>query len=288
MLRVTFWHSDKPRERILSDAFCQGVSLAGDFCEQRSLQPQIEVADCDVACMVGVKSAELWQAHVRAGRHAIMFDKGYTRHARPGAVKIWEYWRVAVDGHQPTRFVAANMGKFTDERAFPLQLPLQGWRAKGTKILIAGSSEKYHQFHKLSHPTRWTEKVVEEIRQHDTWREIVYRPKPSWREATPIDGATFSTGEVSIEEALRDCWAVVTHGSNACFESVICGIPVIVLGDAIAKPISSTQLAELPDPKLASFKDRHDWLNAIAYTQWTEQEFASGDAWKIIRGQIYG
>ncbi len=288
MLRVTFWHSDKPRERILSDAFCQGVAGAGDFCEQRSLTPDITVADCDVACMVGVKSAELWAAHVAEGRHVIMLDKGYTRHAKPGAVKIWEYWRVAVDAHQPTRFVTANMGKFTDDRAFPLQLPFMTWRTKGTRILLAGSSEKYHQFHKLSHPTRWAEKVVARIRELAPGKEIVYRPKPSWREATPIEGTTFSSGEDSIEKALADCWAVVTHGSNACFESVICGIPVIVLGNAIAKPISSTELEELADPKLASFRQRHDWLNAIAYTQWTEAEFAAGAAWSTIRGQIHG
>jgi hypothetical protein len=287
MLRVTFWHSDKPRERVLSDAFCQGVAAAGDFCEQRSLQPEIDVADCDIACMVGVKSAELWQAHVQQGRHVIMFDKGYTRHAKPGAVKIWEYWRVAVDAHQPTRFVAANLDKLPDDRAFPLQIVLQGWRKNGTKILIAGSSEKYHQFHKLSHPTRWAEKVVARIREL-TWREIVYRPKPSWREATPIRGTTFSGADQTIEQALADCWAVVTHGSNACFESVICGVPVIVLGEAIAKPISSTALEDLADPWLCTFKERHGWINAIAYTQWTEAEFASGLAWQTIRGQIHG
>lgn len=288
MLRITFWHSDKPRERILADAFQKGIEAAGfDTCELRALEPTVSVADCDLACMVGVKSAELWRAHVEAGRHCLMLDKGYSRHAMPGDVKQWEYWRVAVNSHQPTRFIERSMGQFDDTRSFPLQLPLQAWRKEGSKILLAGSSEKYHAFHKLSHPTRWATKVIEDIRAIAPDKEIVYRPKPSWREAEPIAGATYSRYE-PIEKALAKCWAMVTHGSNACFESVICGIPVIVLGNAIAKPISSTELEQLVEPRLATFAERHQWLNAVAYSQWRMPEFASGEAWATIRGQVYG
>lgn len=284
-MRITFWHSDKPRERLLADAFAAGARAHGDLVELRALQPEIQVADCDVACMVGVKSRELYRAHTDRGVHIIYLDKGYSRGAAPGPVKLWEYWRVSVDAHHPTRdLMAVNR---PNDRAERLGLVMQPWRRKGSQIVVAGSSQKYHDFYGLKHPTSWAAKVVRHLQQLSPNRPIVYRPKPSWREAVPIEGTTFSQGG-EIEEVLEGAWALVTHGSNAVFEAVLQGIPCIVLGDAVAKPISTTELADIETPLLASYGQRHQWLNNLAYCQWTLPEFHDGIAWQYIRPQIFG
>lgn len=283
-MRVTFWHSDKPREHLLADAFAAGVRThADDTCELRPLQPHIVVAACDVAVMVGVKSRELYQAHWAAGIHVIYLDKGYTRHSIPGPVKVWEYWRTAIDAHHPTgRLMRVAR---PDDRAERLGLVLQPWRKKGSRIVLAGSSLKYHDFYGLRHPTTWAQKLVKQI-QTVSELPIVYRPKPSWREAVPIDGTEFSR-DGDITEVLENAWCLVTHGSNAVFEAAINGIPSVVLGDAVAKPISSQTIEEIPNPKLASYADRHQWLANLAYCQWTLEEMASGEAWSILRPQLF-
>lgn len=284
-MRVTFWHSDKPREHLLADAFAAGVRLAGDTCEMRALQPTIEPAECDVACMVGVKSRELFRAHFDRGTHVIYLDKGYTRHAAPGPVKIWEYWRVAVDGHHPTERLM-KVARPSD-RADELGLVMAPWRKKGDRIILAGSSQKYHDFYGLREPTAWAQKLIKQIRRVEPKREIVYRPKPSWKEAVPIEGTTYSQGG-DIGEVLQGAWCLVTHGSNAVFEAVLAGIPCVVLGDAVAKPISSTTVEAIPDPFLASYGERHQWLANLAYCQWTMPDFATGLAWETIRPQVFG
>jgi hypothetical protein len=285
-MRVVFCHSDKPREQLLADAFADGVLRnPADTCELRALTPDHAAVPCDVACMVGVKSRELYQNYFDQGTHVVYLDKGYTRHARPGPVKVWEYWRVALDAHHPTKQLMS-----TDrpaDRADDLGIVLKPWRKKGGAIVIAGSSQKYHDFYGLRHPTQWAQKLVKQIRAVAPDREIVYRPKPSWREAVPIEGTTFSR-DGDIYDVLAGAWCLVTHGSNAVFEAVCEGIPTVVLGDAVSKPISSTNLEDIPNPRLATYQERHQWLANLAYWQWTMPELAAGKVWEFLRPKIYG
>lgn len=285
-MKICFWHSDKPRERLLADAFVDGVLAVGadDQVEKRALLPTIEVADCDLACMVGVKSRELFAAHAAAGVHVLYFDKGYTRHAANSPVKLWEYWRVALDAHQPTE----RLGLVTqpDDRREQLKIVMQPWRSKGGAIVIAGSSQKYHDFYGLKSPSGWAQKVINHLRRL-TKREIIYRPKPSWREAVPLEGSTFSQGRDLLED-LQGAHALVTHGSNAVFEAMICGIPQLVLGPAVTAHISSHGLDLVETPRLATYGERYQWLSNLAYWQYTMSEMSKGELWRFIRPQLYG
>lgn len=291
-MKIAFWHSDKPRERILADAFAQGVQSSGDTCNRIALGSPLDLQPmtpyCDVAVMVGVKSRELYRAHVRAGIHVLYLDKGYTRHAAPGDVKLWEYWRVSLDAHHPTEWLADQQSG--DVRLCKLDLPpLQPWHKKGTDIVLAGSSQKYHDFYGLKDPTRWAQKVVASIRECSD-RPIVYRPKPSWSEATPIEGTRFSQGARTIDEDLQAAHVLVTHGSNAVFEAMLLGIPAIVLGDAVSRYLSDIDICtrSIETPRLASYAERHQWLCNLAYWQYTMPEIASGLLWDFIRPRIFG
>lgn len=292
-MRVTFWHSDKPRERILADAFARGVSLHGDSVALRPLTPGIFIdKDCDVACMVGVKSRQLFRAHWDAGVHTIMFDKGYVRHQlETSGPKIWEFWRVAVDSHHPTQRLMRIARPADRFEALGLEVA-KAWREPtktrdGKAILIAGSSQKYHDFYGLWDPTRWTEKVVRNLREA-TRRRIIYRPKPSWSEAVAIEGTEWGGNFDGIDQALAQAEVLLTHGSNACFEAVLRGVPCVVLGDGVAKPISTTDLFQVEKPLRVEQSVRMQWLYNLAYYQWTLKEMASGECWNHIRPEIYG
>lgn len=284
-MKIVFHYSDKARERILADAFAAGAKTHGDDVELRALTPEKEVIDCDVAVMVGVKSRELYEAHWKAGVHVLMVDKGYIRARVDSPVRQWEYWRLSLDAHHPTRWLS-RMQKPGDRWArFGLQF--QPWREQGQHVLFAGSSEKYHNFYGLPHPTEYAKRTVKHLRK-TTDRRIVYRPKPTWREAVPVKGADFSKPPEYITGALQNAHAMVTHGSNACFEAILAGVPCIVLGDAVAKPISSTEIADVEQPRLASDAERQQWFANLAYLQWNLREMASGEAWQHMRGFVYG
>jgi hypothetical protein len=280
-VRVCFWMSDKPRERILAAAFLDGVRAIGDTGFERSLAPDIQVADCDVAVMVGVKSRDLFRAHWASGAHIVYLDKGYTRHAADSPVKLWEYWRCAVDAHQPDLSIERPA-----DRLGRLALTLREFGGYGEEVLIAGSSAKYHEFYGLHEPTKYAKKLVRNLRQF-TDRPIAYRPKPSWREAVPIGGTRFSRPPETVEGALERAHCLVTHGSNACFEAICLGVPVICTGPAAAMPISDRELSRVNTPHVPSPAERLEWLARLAYCQFTMSEFASGAAWSILRPQIF-
>lgn len=284
-MKIVFYHSDKPREELLANAFADGARSHGEEVVLRRLtEDKVVAEECTLACMVGVKSRELFWNHWRAGIHTLYFDKGYSRHALSGPVKIWEYWRVAVDSHQPT--LKFQKVKRPSDRRDKLGFSFEPWRSVGETIVIAGSSAKYHEFYGMKDPTRVTEKIIRKIKSV-SGREIIYRPKPSWKDARPIRGATFSSPAESIEDVLKRAHVLVTHGSNACFEAVVSGVPCIILGDAVAKPMSSTELDFVDNPRLASDKERNQWLSDLAYCQWTLAELASGEAWSYIKLQVY-
>jgi len=279
-MRVVFFASDKIREQELARAFVTGAKAHGDMAIILDAGGDVRLHGADTVAMVGVKSRDLFNSCRAAGVHTIMLDKGYQRHRRPG-VGGWEYWRVAVDGHSPSDDVL-NMNRPHDRLN---GLAMKSWRVSGKHIVIAGSSAKYHRFHDLPGPTEWATDLVAELRKH-TDREIVYRPKPSWHDAVPIPGTRFSGGDETIVPVLKGAHALVTHGSNACFESILEGVPCVILGSGVAGPISSKNIELIENPDMVSVRRRMDWLAALTYCQWTVEEFASGEAWATIRPQI--
>lgn len=281
-MRVCFYYSQKPQERILREAFERGVHGFGDDLEGRELGG--ELADCDVAVMIGVKSREIFQAHWKRGTHTVLLDKGYHRASYSGGARGWVYWRVAVDAHQCTHYLPLNK---PDDRAIKLGWTVPRWRKNGRQILFAGGSQKYHDFVDAGNATEFAQKTVKRLEKY-TDRRIVYRPKPSWDGATAVEGAEFQGEHVALSDALNNAWAMVTHGSSACVESILSGVPVIVLGQAVAKPISSTDLSEIESPRLATVDERWQWLSDLAYNQYKLNEFESGEAWQHIRAVIHG
>lgn len=275
-MRVLFCHSDKPREIALADAFLAGAAHHRCRTEARRLSEGLDVSGADAVAMVGVKSRELFERVRNEGAVPIMLDKGYVRTRRAGA-RVWEYWRVSVGAHHPTGQSLMSR-KMPSERWDALDLEVAPWRSRGHQIVIAGSSAKYHAFYGLPAPNDYYGAVVASLRER-TDRPIIYRPKPSFKDALPIDGTEFSTGDETITDTLWGAHALVTHGSNACFEAALLGVPSVVLGDAVAAPISSRTLDEIEQPMRGK---REQWLHNLAYHQYTEEEFREGHAWSQI------
>lgn len=278
-MRLLFMASEKEREQDLAAAFCAGARRHRVDAEVRPLGSEPDLSTVDAVAMVGVKSKRLFDATKAARAIPIMLDKGYTRTRRDDS-RVWEFWRVAVNAHHPT---AGLMDKaMPPQRAADHGFEPAPWRSRGLQILIAGSSAKYHEFYDLPDPTEWAHDVVGMLKVL-TDRPIIYRPKPSWDGAVPITGTYFSHGKQNIREPLTNAWAVVTHGSNTCFEAAMMGVPSIVLGEGVAAPISSRTLAEIDDPRRGK---RRQWLDNLAFRQWTEREMKSGLAWEHIGGWV--
>lgn len=291
-MRAIFWqHAEHERERALANALAVSARTLGDTVEIRDVEGGVpEIVDCDLMMKVGVKSRDWFRAYAKAGIPWCYFDKGYDRHR----AAVWmEYWRVSVNGHQPVSFV--EKAKKDSKRADESRLHLTDWiYPEEGAVIVDGSSSKHWYFHSDKHfETKaaldaWANKVVAdyvaEVKAATT-RKIIFRPKPSWHRAMPIVGTEFSGGKL-IGPVLQRAHALVTYGSNCCVDAVCAGVPAIVLGDGIARPISSISLRDIGQPRRASMSERRQWLNNCAWCQFDMDEYASGVGWRIIREMI--
>jgi hypothetical protein len=277
-VKIVFFASEKRREINLARAFLAGAKSHGFEVERRTSNDVPSTTDYHYACMVGVKSARLWQLMRARNVIPIMFDKGYCRTKSGGG---WNYWRVSVGSHNPSD-ASLSLG-YPSDRFFKLGFKVsRSWRSEGKHIVIAGSSAKYHNFHGLMDPSSYARWLVREIRKYSD-RPIVYRPKPSWRDAEPIRGTVFSQAGLSLNLDLNNAHALVTHGSNSCFEAALCGVPSIVTGNGVMKSVSSNTIEEIENPLRGL---RYPVFHALAYHQWTLAEMESGEAFETIKRQL--
>jgi len=278
-VNVTFWSAGKPREEAIAAALGQAVCAGGDGFEVRAVG-DYQAPVGDVGCVFGVKglSRRLLDDHRSAGKHVLFFDKGHTRH-KVGGVAMW---RVSVDDTMP--LATFQRLRRPDDRARALELSLVP-RWFGDYVLFAGSSQKHCDFHGLGDCTVYARGVIDEIRAH-TKKPVIYRPKPSWRDAVPIAGTAYSRPPLTLADELERCFVLATHSSNAAVDAILAGVPAIVLGPGIARPVASHSLAEIDDPRWPSIEDRGQWLADLAYCQWTVDEMASGEMWNIVRPQL--
>lgn len=229
----------------------------------------------DMVGFFGVANVGLMKQCLAKKVPFLYFDKPYNR------IKF-KWWKMSIWGHHPTKFL--NRLNRPDDRRKVQGWEYKPWRKPTEKghILLAGSSNKYHKLYDLPHPTEYWVDVAAELRKV-TDRLILYRPKKSWKEAIPIDGTKFST-EPSIIDDLRGAHCMITHGSNACFEALLEGIPTIMLGEGITAPISSQIITAetIEKPYEASSTARDMILNNLAYFQWETSDLKAGRFWPTI------
>ena len=295
-MKVVFYASDKPREHLIAQAMKVGVEEAGDEFEIRRTAEYGEEADgndrrwpgpspdTDMAVFFGVKgqSRQLLIDHRSRGIPTLFLDKGYSR--EKGEEQHTKYTRVSINAAHPLNYMMK--APRTSDRADMLKIELKNRMPfMGGHILYCGSSQKYHDFYKLGDATTYAQKLFKRLRSL-TERHFVYRPKPSWKDAVPIGGTSFSNGNSSIQDALRGCFCLITHGSSAALDAVIEGVPAITIGSSIARPVCETRFEAVNKPARPSDKSRRQWLNSVAYCQWTLGEFRDGSFWRYVKQEL--
>jgi hypothetical protein len=143
-------------------------------------------------------------------------------------------------------------------------------------VLLAGMSAKSAGTRGWR-PQEWEMATILELRRV-TNRPIMYRPKPSWLDATPISGTQFSPRDELVTDALKNCWAVVTLHSNVAIDALLAGIPIHAL-EGVAAGFSQ------PLEQIETFRldgNREQLMADIAWCQWKASEMADGSAWRYL------
>jgi hypothetical protein len=184
------------------------------------------------------------------GRTFFHVDNGYFR---PGHYE--GYYRVTENAFQKP-----PEGVFPSDRWERVGTDLRPWRRDGKFILIVPPSPFVAAWQGIDIP-RWVATVHDEIQRY-TDRQVRVKPEKG-----------------RMDEALRNCWTVVTHNSMAACHALREGVPVITLDpDHVAGPVSW----DFPDIDQPWWPEREPWAHGVAYQQWTLDEFASGEAWDVF------
>ena len=132
---------------------------------------------------------------------------------------------------------------------------------------------------------------IDLIRQY-TNRQIVVRPHPR----CPIPAIQYEFKNVKVQQPKQiqgtyddfdfdptHAYAVVNWSSNPATQAVMAGVPVFVGPDSLAYDVGNSNLAKINNP---SMPDRTQWLNDIAYTEWTIEEISTGFPIKRLTSKL--
>jgi len=190
-------------------------------------------------------------------------DTGYLGNVK---TKIWN--RVSKNALQ-------NLGPIVDRPTDRLKLLNYKFNhfTPGRKILICPPSEKVMDLWDQPSPQKWTENVIEELKQY-TDRPIEVRLKPD---------RTDRVNNNSIQSALsNDVYCLVTYNSIAATEALLFGKPAIALGENAAQVLCNRKLKDIEKLRIPTKDEMLAFASHLSYCQFTQSEFANGTAWRIV------
>lgn len=270
--------ANHPRSTAVTTAMLQGIKAVGDRVQLIN-QNRYRGLDSRVVVFYGLAGSlarVLQEYSADPRRTCIYIDMGYW--GRKDGGRFAGYHKLSVDGRHPTPYFQAR--RHDGSRAAAFDLRPMPWRKPGGPIVIAGMGPKGARAERYN-PTAWERDAIAQIKKH-TDRRIIYRPKPNWEGAAPIPGTEFAPGKGDLLDVIRGAHAVVSHHSNACVEGLQAGIPSFVWG-GVAEPLSLQDLSQIESPLLPD--SRQQWLNDIAWCQWSVAEMAEGLPWRHLKDE---
>jgi hypothetical protein len=256
-----------PRSKRLSEALASGAVKVGWRAEITDEQHSVPRGDLCVA-YGWIPNQETIIAYRRAGANFLHVDLGYWARKRQQGDYGGNH-KVVLNARHPIGYFRRRRPA-TRIDGGP---EIQPWRQDGQHIVVAGLSAKGAASIGRN-PLSWENDIIGRLKKI-TNRPIVYRPKPSWRDARPIMGTIWSPPEQTIHQALEGAWALVTMYSNAAIDALAAGIPVYA-EDGVAKAMSISSLTEINHPPELSVKERKQFLADVGFCHWTKAEIADG------------
>lgn len=263
------------RSTLICDSMKHGIKANGDL-PTVIHESEYKNPVAPIAVFYGMVGAlpKILSDYRAAGLKAIYIDLGYWGRHEGGR---WSgYHKIAINSRHPTGYFSAR--RHDGLRAAELKVRPRDWIVNPEHILLAGMGAKGAEAEGFA-PEAWERAAIAELRKH-TDRPIVYRPKPSWKEAQPIEGTIFSHFTQDLHKVLRRCHAVVTHHSNVAVDGLVAGVPAFCV-EGVARPLALDDLSKIEAPYRAT--DRMQWINDISYTQWSIGEMRRGKAWKHLK-----
>jgi len=205
-----------------------------------------------------------------------------------GAIRRGVTWKVGIGGiNRKATFVKP----FEENRHEKIGISLAPWKTGEGFITIFTQRPDSQQWEGMCSVETWVARNVKEIRKY-TDRKILIRPHPrdhisDWNVLKGL-GLYFAFPQplgrdaFDHERVFEETYLAINHSSGPSVQCVIDGIHTICSKDSLAFDVSdSIENVETP-----SNKDRTQWANMIAHTEWTIEEIKAGIPWRHLRSNL--
>ena len=212
-----------------------------------------------------------------------------------------KHQRVGINGFLNRDAIWGVERDYPDDRLRALGIDFNGWnRNKGNKIVIAlqlagDASLRNNDIN------QWCRDTVNTLREH-TDRPIEIRTHPGisakgwgnheelfreflfkgYRDVSFVNGR-----EVPWEDQIMNAYCVVAYTSGLTIDAVVQGIPVIACDEGnFAWNVGERKLKNIENLNLAPPEGVQQWLQNLAYCQWTPEEMESGQCWDHLKSSV--
>lgn len=266
-MKVNFYLSENGVHNRVITAMYNGCP------EEKKLIAGFKYEPADVGVIFGVYKSkikaswprgEVYRAHRGDGADVIVLETGYIKRGDgPG-----DYYAAGFNGLNGYADFK-NKGMPAD-RAEALGVKLKPWaQPMGGHVVICGqvpwdaSCEGVDVLRVLAEAAT--------LARDRSGMHFVYRPHPLAN--TELPGFPLSINNKLMDD-LKGAYACLTFNSNSAVESVIAGTPVMVIDKGSMAFDMCVDKTPMPC--------RRQWLNDLAYAQWTPQEMEDGKAWRHL------
>jgi hypothetical protein len=205
-----------------------------------------------------------------------------------------DWYRIGVNGFLADTGNFNNVDKPSDRWEMiskQLKVNLKPWKKEGEYIVVALQLPGDASL-RGTPIDKWAADVVAELRKHTNMHIVVRTPQlPREYDAYQIKRIT-DVGGVSIQQGTKDnliptldrAYATVTFSSGFGIDSVINGVPTIAMDPgSFAYELGNNKIENINNLK---YPDRQQWLNNLAYAQWSGEEIKEGLPWKHLKDII--
>jgi len=240
----------------------------------------------------------------KKGIYIITFDGGLLSSFGNVITHLKHHWRVSL-------YSPMNNGNFLSDNSPPdrwemmrslWNIKYEPWRkpTPDAPILFVLQPKDNWSMNELD-PIDWFNDVYKKLRPL-TKRKFLVRPHPNHmaamenrikefpKDCEVIIGQKFFAGDekkhyrFNFQDALNNCYAVVTHNSTASTDSCVRGIPTFVTSNlAICWPVANTDLLKIETP---IYPNRTQWVYDLGYKMWTTEEIKNGTVFKRFKDKL--
>jgi len=221
------------------------------------------------------------------GTHNINHIYGWDRKSKPKKDALF-YFDLLYEDYTEHKFIGEDSDRI--EKLNYFNLDIKPWKDDGKYILIPEQIKPEGMGHGITDWTSWAKTKCSEIRDI-TDMPIKIRRHPNrfaWRKfkkeiKNDFTGIELTDG-TSLDEDLKDAYALVTLSSRCVVEATINGVHCFTEDlNSLAYAVCNKKLNLINYPQKF---DRKKWLAKVAYSHWSVKELASGDYFNHLKRSV--